>query len=182
MKLISTLNVGSGGAANITFSNIPQNFTDLQISFSGRTANTSSPGDGPYVLIRFNGLFVGGYSERILMGSGSGVSTQSFTTNDGFLLKTMITPGNAAANLFSSSQIYISNYSASVGKNISSEGISENNSSIAYQTMQSSFWSNSAAISSITISVYDGGVPNLAQNTTASLYGITKGSGGATVS
>ena len=36
---ITTVTVGSGGAANITFSSIPQVYTDLCIKISARTTN-----------------------------------------------------------------------------------------------------------------------------------------------
>lgn len=181
MTLISTVTVGSGGASSIAFSSIPATYTDLQILLSGRTANTSAPSDGPYVLVRINSSTTG-YSDRLLMGSGSSVLSQSFTTNDALLLKSMVNPGNATANVFSSTQIYIPNYAGSSNKSISSDGVNENNATNAYQTIQASLWSNSAAINSITLSLYDGTFPNWAQYSTASLYGILKGSGGATVS
>ena len=37
MTPIQTVTVGSGGAANITFSNIPQTYTDLVIKISARS-------------------------------------------------------------------------------------------------------------------------------------------------
>lgn len=181
MKLIASVDVGAGGASNITFSSIPQTYTDLQITLSGRTTNTSTPGDGPYIIMRMNSS-TSGYVDRILVGSGSAVVSQSFTTNDALLLKTMVNPGSATANTFSSTQIYIPNYAGSSNKSVSSDGVYENNATNAYQAIQASLWSNSSAINSISLSLYDGTAPNWAQYSTASLYGITKGSGGATVS
>jgi len=48
--LISSVTVGSGGAATMTFSSIPQTYTDLLVRVSAR--NTSTSGSG--LNMRFN--------------------------------------------------------------------------------------------------------------------------------
>ena len=43
-KAISTVTVGSGGAASITFSSIPATYTDLVLKISGRHDTSSDQG------------------------------------------------------------------------------------------------------------------------------------------
>ena len=52
-KLIETVTVGSGGAASIEFSSIPQTYTDLKVVYSLRSTNSSVILD-----IQFNGLSI----------------------------------------------------------------------------------------------------------------------------
>lgn len=171
MSLISAVTVGAGGAATILFTSIPQTFTDLVITYSGRStsANTlATLGMG------FNGA-TSGFTNRRLLGSGSGVSSSVTGTGS---IELGITPAaNSTANTFSNIVGYIPNYTGSTNKSVSADSVEEENTTTAYQTITASLWSNTAAITSITLTVDN----THAQYTTASLYGILKGSGGATV-
>ena len=64
-NLISKQTVGSAGAASVTFSSIPQTFTDLRIVVSGRSARTGNVGNA--MLVSFNGS-ASNFSYRILEG------------------------------------------------------------------------------------------------------------------
>ena len=89
-------------------------------------------------------------------------------------------PGaNATSNTFGNTSVYIPNYAGSTNKSVSSDAVTENNATTASQQILASIWNNTSAITSIFVS--DTG-SNLVQNSTASLYGILRGSGGATVS
>ncbi len=44
-KALSTVTVGAGGSSTITFSNIPQTYTDLRIVLSARTDRSGFPND-----------------------------------------------------------------------------------------------------------------------------------------
>lgn len=167
MQLIQTVTVGSGGAANITFSSIPQTFTDLVLvvsSRSGESANNSFAG----VTLNTSG---GTYTSRRLQGNGSGTSSSSF--NDWFF----VTCGNATtSNTFGNATIYLPNYTSSNAKVGSADTVNENNNTTAYQEIWA--WSSNitAAVTQVSLGVTGG----FLQYSSASLYGILKGSDGVT--
>jgi hypothetical protein len=172
MILVSTVTVGSGGASSIDFTSIPQTATDILLVVSGRFANASN---ATGLWIQFNGA-TANQSIRIIEGNGS--SATSFNDTK---IYAPINAASSTANIFGNTQFYIPNYAGSVNKTMSIDSVMENNSSIVYQNTSAGIWSNTAAITSITLKDYNA-VNSLVQNSTASLYLITKGSGGATVS
>ena len=169
MKLLETVTVGSGGAASITFSNIPQDgFTDLVLLLSLR----SSGNEGNTTLL-FNGNS-SNYSSRLLEGNGSGVSSSSSTTA-GLRFAGRTNPSTYTSNTFANNIVYIPNYRAAVAKSVSVDSVQENNATEAFQTIVAGLWNNTAAITSIEIGNFGSGY---AQHSTASLYGVTAGSDG----
>ena len=173
MTLVSTVTVGAGGAASIEFTGIPATGTDLLIVLSTRAAgSTGNPSTSMYVDI--NGS-TANFTARRLEGNGSTVS--SLSDASGLLPRTVA--DGATANTFGNHSVYLTNYAGSTSKSISADGVSENNSSTAYQNINAVLWSNSAAVTSLLFRL--SGAANFAQYSTASLYTITKGSGGATV-
>jgi len=174
MTLISTVTVGSGGASTIDFTSIPQTYTDLQLVLSLRSS-TSDAGGGVNTQIKPNGA-TSGFTIRDLYGTGSGVGSGSGSTK---LFLAFSNPSNFTSNTFSSSVVYMPNYAGSTYKSFSGDEVAENNGSTGYQGIAAGLWSNTAAITSLSILLDTG---NLVEYSTASLYGILKGSGGATVS
>jgi hypothetical protein len=174
MTLISTVSVGSGGIAEITFSNIPQTYTDLLILYSARTsyaANSAGLGIIP------NGTEYPNL-ERGLYGSGSSV----VSTTGAYRTIGVIPGTNYTSNTFGNGSIYVPNYAtAGITKIFIGDSIAENNASASNQAILTVRAANTNAISSLSIADSTSGA-NLIQNSTASLYGILKGSGGATVS
>jgi hypothetical protein len=168
MELISSVTVGSGGAASMNFNSIPQTYTDLVLLLSTR----STSGSDLTMTFNANGT---GYSRRLLIGDGS--TTISVAASNNFFALN----GNSAytASTFGSNCITIPNYTGSANKTLFTDGVNENNATTALQVFYAGLWSNTAAITSIQLGA---GAANFAQHSTASLYGITKGSGGATVS
>jgi hypothetical protein len=162
-EAIATVTVGSGGASNIEFTSIPATYTDLALKISTRCATD----DFPNIRIRFNGVTTN-YSHRILFGSGSSAGSYSGTNNG--IDYTSDDAAAQTANTFSNSEIYIPNYAGSSNKSVSADGVSENNATAAYALLTAGLWSNTSAIN--TIRLYYGGGQNLAQYSTATLYGI----------
>ena len=78
MSLVSTVTVGSGGAASIQFDNIPQSGKDLFILVSMKI--TKASGNPDALEVRFNGDTGSNYTTRWLEGSGSAVASSSTTT------------------------------------------------------------------------------------------------------
>jgi len=163
-QAIATVEVGSGGAANIEFTSIPATYTDLLLKISSR-GNTDL--GTPALKIVINSDTGNNYTYRLLYGSGSAAASLSGTlayaysgaAND---------PGDTA-NTFGNVEIYIPNYAGSNKKSISTDGITENNATAAIAALVAGLWDSTAAITSLTITI-DGS--NLVQYSTATLYGI----------
>lgn len=165
MSLVQTVTVGAGGAANITFSTVPQDATDLVIKVTGRATVSSYQG----IWLRFNNDSASNYSWRRLRGTGSAASSGS-TTDTGIELWALIA-NTATANTFSNIEAYIPNYTSSVAKSVSSDQVTEDNATLAYQQLVAGNWTGTAAISSIQLVPYGG---NFAEFSSASLYKIKK--------
>jgi len=169
--VIAHTEVGSGGVADITFSSIAGTYTDLYLAVSARS---TASGGTKALKIKFNGSDAN-FTSRVLIGRGN--IAESFTETN--YLGEQTIPANTS-NTFASFSVYIPNYGGSTNKSFSVDSVNENNATAAYQTIIGELWSQTAAITSITLVGQD---PNLAQYTSATLYGITKGSsGGVTVS
>lgn len=159
--LISSVSVGAGGAADITFSSIPSTYTDLVLCLTGRF----SSGAG-FSLISLNGSSAN-FSNRILEGNGSAAS--SFVNGSTNYAGALDGSGDTA-NTFSNTQYYIPNYAGSTNKSISFEAVMENNGTTAYIDAGALLWSNTAAITSIKLATHT--AANYAQYSTAYLYGV----------
>jgi hypothetical protein len=149
-------------SATIDFTNIPQTYTDLLLVISSRTTNVS---DYPTVTnISFNGStsnFSGVYLENA---SGT---VGAFTDQPRMVA---LSPGaNTTSNTFGNSQCYIANYTSSNNKAFNAEAVGENNGTRSYMELISNLWSNSAAITSISLTPASA---SFAANSTATLYGI----------
>ena len=175
MQLISSVTVGAGGAATVTFSSIPQIYTDLVLLLSAR--NTSSGAEN--AIAQLNATTTG-YSNRFLQGNGSVTSSASTIGATNGLNIGLVNGTSATANTFSNLLITIPNYAITVTKTCSSDAVTENNASSAFQVVSSGSSSVTAAVTSLDVKLAFGST--YAENTIAYLYGILKGSGGATVS
>lgn len=162
---ISSVTVGSGGASSIDFTSIPQTYTDLKIIASLRL---SSGGDGN-LFFKFNNS-TASVSWKGLYGDGSAAGSNSSTSTG--LLGGIITGATNTASVFGSAEIYIPNYTSSSNKSASANSVSENNATSAYIFNANSLWSNTSAITRVTL--YEGANVSFAQNSTATLYGILK--------
>ena len=167
MKLIQHQELGSA-QSSITFSSIPQTFTDLYLLVSDRNASSNDVA----MYVTFNGS-TSGYTVRRLIGTGSSALSQTFSE------RLIAASGNAnyTASTFSNNAIYIPNYTSSSNKTWSSDAVTENNATGSYQQIVAGLWSNTAAITALEICPNGG---TFAQYTSATLYGITKGSDGIT--
>jgi hypothetical protein len=166
MILIQSKTLASA-AAQIEFTSIPQDATDLVIVMSLATANTDVS-----IYIRFNGSSSGYQWKNLLgLGSGSGIS-QNTSTSAGQIGGMKATTSNTFAN----AQCYIPNYTGSTNKSYSADSVSEANSAAAYVFFVDGLWTGTPAITSLTLFESTGG--NLLAGSTASLYKITKGSDG----
>ena len=164
--LIDQTTLGSS-QASVTFSGLGAysgDYTDLQFIFSPRGSN-GDPIRGLYFSI--NGS-TSNFTQKYLRGYGTGADSGSIArfTGDG-------NASGSTSNTFSSVQLYIPNFSSSEYKSYSVDWASENNSGSAYAAtlgFVAGLWSNTAAITSITIN-YDAG--DFVSGSSFYLYGIS---------
>jgi hypothetical protein len=164
---IETVEVASP-VTSVTFSDIPQGYTDLILVASSRSTRASQE-DPTYV--RFNNNSSSVYSWKFVYGNGSAVYSGSGSTTQ---FEYFSQPANSAtANTFGSMSIYIPNYTSSNYKSVSVDALFENNSTTADYTraqLVAGLFSSTSAITSILIGPYVG--PAFATNSTFTLYGV----------
>ena len=162
----TAVTVGSGGAADITFTSIPATYTDLVIKLSARNVtNTETTG-----AVYFNSDTTNAnYTARRLLGDGSSASSLTSSRPDFFYIDTT----GETANTFANCEIYIPNYAGSSQKSLSSDSVTENNATAALAVIIAGLWTGTAAITSIQLKPYTAGGGNFAQYTTAYLYGVS---------
>ncbi len=171
MTLISTTTVGAGGAASVDITSIPGTYTDLFVVLSLRS-NTARASSGGFATVRFNGSS-STYARRILLGDGSSAASASDAN-----ATVLVNASDTTSNTFNNASIYIPNYAGSTAKVFSVDAVNENNATTADIQLMAQSWSGTSAITQITLAM---GAGSFVQYSTISLYGITKGSGGATV-
>jgi hypothetical protein len=162
--LISSVTVGSGGAASIDFTSIPSTYTDLLIKYSLRD-NLTASGASNNATISFNSSSANGTNKE-LYGTGSAAASASLSN----VKVDYHSTANATANTFGSAELYIPNYTSANNKSSSSDGVSETNASAALMALDANLWSQTAAITSISIAAAGA---NFVQYSTAYLYGIS---------
>ena len=171
MTLIETKTLGTA-AALIEFTSIPQDGTDLLIVASVRSLEASVGNSSLH--IRPNGSTANG-SSRWLYGTGSSASSITSSRVDGGFINS----AGHTSNTFSSTSIYIPNYSGSTSKSFSADSVQETNATLNYASIVASLWSDSAAITSLDFRCIS--ATNLVAGSTISLYKITKGTDGIVV-
>ena len=161
-------------AASVTFDNLPTSgYTDLKVVVSGRSdRNTFS---WTNIKVQFNGS-ASGYTYRNLLGDGSNASSVN-NTNDGEgstgIMVFSLDQANSTASTFGNAEIYIPNYRSSNNKSVSADGVMELNGTNASIGLTAGLWSNTAAITSITLTPQiSGSTFNFVANSTFSLYGV----------
>ena len=163
----TAVTVGSGGAAAIDFTSIPSTYTDLILKLSLRSNRASQSDDT--AVISLNGSTTG---FTLIQLQGDGSSTSSATSGSGSTRAIgAISATNATANVFANTEIYMPNYALSTNKSFSVDFAQENNQTATYVGFVSNLWSNTSAITSITItSVFSA---NFVEHSTAYLYGVS---------
>jgi hypothetical protein len=165
-KLIEAVTLGSD-TATVTFSSIPSTYTDLQLLTSVRVDRT---GTSVNMGLRFNSNS-SNYTNLALVSYGSTADRLYSTGLDQFGY--WYSPGNSAtADTFSNQSVYIPNYAGSSNKSVSIDSTSEHNGTDTNLLIFSGLWDNTAAITSIALSNYQGS--NLKSGSTFYLYGIKK--------
>jgi hypothetical protein len=166
--LIASTTVGAGGSSSIDFTSIPQTYTDLFVILSARFSSQ-------------------GNSRLNLNSSGSGFSSRSvysFATNAPLSYTDTVGLGRSTSdsgdqtNNFGANQLHLPNYRSGVSKPFSADAFAANYNG-GYIVLTGGVWANNAAITSL--SLLPPTSTTFLQNTTAYLYGVLVGTGGATV-
>jgi hypothetical protein len=161
--LLEKITVGAANASSVTFSGIPQTgYTDLVVKASVRLAGTGTPGLGIY----FNGS-TSNFTARSIYGSGS--AAFSFSDTRPYIVTA--NTSSQTANTFTNSEFYVPNYASSNFKTTSADSVMENNATEAYADLAATLWSQTAAITSITVAPSSS---SFVQNSTFYLYGVAK--------
>lgn len=158
-ELIASTTLGSS-AASIDFTSIPSTFQNLILKYSIRSAT----GGVGYVKLTLNGS-TSSFSGKGLEGNGTGVSLSGTGNFAGVFCGSTDT-----ANTFSNGEIYFPNYASSSYKSFSSDSATETNATESYLELIAGLWSNTAAITSISLNLSTSA--NIAQYSSAYLYGI----------
>ena len=173
MTLIEAKTLASA-TASVTFSSIPQTYTDLLLKVSVRSTTTND-----WVGLYFNGS-TADVSGRIIQGTGSSVSS---STSNPAIQAILSDNSSFTASTFGNAEVYIPNYTSNNAKSFSIDTVTENNATTAYMQLLAGLWNpaTQAAITSITLVASSG---DMAINSTFYLYGIsnvtstTKATGG----
>lgn len=146
----------SGSSSSITFSSIPQTYTDLVIvKNGGNTAVSNSR-------FQFNGDTGNNYSQTGLYGNGSSVGSYRDTNVGAVVIDYFNSSG-----LQSMTVIQVLNYTNTT---TNKSGIYRRNDTYNSVLANAWYWRSTAAITSITFSVIASG--NFDSTTTFTLYGI----------
>lgn len=162
--LLGAQTVGNGGAASVTFANIPQSgYTDLKIVLSARCDAAAVQ----QTVVMKVGSLTSGYSDKYLYGSGSATGSGSLGTTIAFVGDAPA--ANATANTFGSQEVYIPNYLSTNPKSWSVDSVAETNATAAYMELTAGYNSNTSAISQLMFYPSSG---NFVAGSTFYLYGL----------
>lgn len=174
MTLIQHQELGSA-QSSISFTSISSSFTDLMLVLCLR-GSLNNPQIGH--LLRFNNDTGTNYKTFALTGNGSSAGTLS-QTSETYIYTGQAPAATATGSTFGNTSIYIPNYSGATQKSVSIDAVRETNGTSVYLTNMAGLWTSTSAINRIDIVCE---VDNWVQYSSATLYGITKGSNGVTVS
>ena len=164
---LAEITVGSGGAATIDFTNIPQNYNDLVIKLSGRTNRTGDTNAD--IGITFNGNTLS-YTLRDLYGTGTASGSRTNPIGTSSLGDIFATAANSTSSTFSNFEMYIPNYAGSTNKSVGIDTTNETNATGNWSLLVAGLWSNTTAITSITLTPLNS--DSFIQHSNAYLYGV----------
>jgi hypothetical protein len=163
---IATTTVGAGGVSSVTFSSITSSYTHLQIRCLARGTYNVNASSSLNVQLNGNST-IGSYSTHLLDGNGSSASSYGAS---GDYPQGATSNATAGANIFGVAIIDILDYkNTDKYKTIRIISGNDNNGSGTIRFSSGSFYANTNAITSITLTSGGG---NIAELSTFALYGI----------
>lgn len=166
---ISTISVGSAGAANVLFSNIPSTYKHLQVRIMARTTRPTGVND--YMDVILNGDTNANYTYHYIEGDGTSTLTTGYVANNTKLYSSYIAnAGTSNANIFGVNIVDIPDYAnTSKSKTVRFLGGNDQNGNSGKIAMMSGAWMSNNAITSIQFTPSTGNFVNYSQFV---LYGI----------
>ena len=153
---IASTSLPSGGTS-VTFSSIPQTYTDLVLIVNSKIATSEDAH-----ALQFNSDTGGNYSSTGIVGNGSSAFSYAGTNS-------VAVDGGRVGDAWCTSIFNIMNYAnTTTYKSVLAKGSSTSTSS--YVGLSASVWRSTAAISTILVKVYGG--QTMSAGTTFVLYGI----------
>lgn len=167
MVLLEKIVVPAAGASSVTFTSIPQSYTDLQITMSSRVDAANGVAQ-----LYFNGSTASDKRWLRVYGDGSSAVSGNSSGLSAYFRPIGMNRSDQTASVFGNMSIYIPNYtSSSTYKSMSADGVNENNATFAEAALNAGLWESNSAITSITIIPSAG---NFVQYSTFYLYGVAK--------
>ena len=158
-------NTLSSSAASVTFSAIPNTYTDLVLRISARTDSGGAISSGN---IQMNSV-TGTYSYTFVRGDGASASSGNDSASYSGWYLAAINGGTATSSSFSSHEFYLPNYAGSTAKPVGQFSATETNATTAYIFGVAGLCSSTAAVSSLTIAT---NANNFVSGSSFFLYGI----------
>jgi hypothetical protein len=176
-ETLTKIATGYGGSPSITFTNIPQNYTDLVFKITGRT-NYGAFSDAFRIIV--NGTTIAFFNGRTINGNGTATSSSSSGPGGGG------TAGTTNTYYFSNNELYIANYTSNNYKTALISSVVENPATAGYVDNACYVIPNTSPITSFTFypglgsSINSSSIITLygIKNSTLSLGGSLKGTGG----
>ena len=163
---LQVVTVGAAGASSVTFTNIPNTYTHLQIRGIARTTEAVSAN---ILNIRLNSDSGSNYGTHILYGDGASAGAVG-TASLSYIYGSQIPGASATASIFAGTVIDILDY-ANTNKNTTVRSLGGNDRNGAGDIrLTSGVWLNTAAVTTVTITAAGGN--NLAQYSQFALYGV----------
>jgi hypothetical protein len=158
----------TGIVYTMSFNNIPQNYTDLKLVFSGRSDTANTFDGGPSFFIN-NGTSGNLHSFTSIKGNGSSASSQRTVDNAVYIGE--VPAANATSNTFACVEIYLPEYTTSKFKQAIIDNGSSVNSTTSFLNLRAGLIRINAPVTSI--GIY-GGSGNWVAGSTFTLYGISR--------
>lgn len=160
----------SSSQSTVTFSSIPNTYTDLLVRWSARSDRASAASDG--IILRLNSDSGTNYSYTRLISSGTSLASARNTVN--YIQAGNINASTSSANTFGSGEIYIPVYTSTSIKPMSTFNVYEDNvTNPIYIGVVAHLWQGTAAVNRIDIQASTPpSVNNLVSGSSFYLYGI----------
>lgn len=169
-EAISSVTIGASATNSVSFTNIPNTYTDLQLFYSAKTSQGT--GYSQNMRLTFNGS-TSQYAEVILYKAGEAVNaTSKALGTDAYLNWPALAQENVGTSIFGTGYFYIPNYTSTNTKSILNNYISEDDNATAPWITQSIGRWDAATDAAITSFALTLGAGNYAQYSTFNLYGI----------
>jgi hypothetical protein len=165
---IATAVMDASGSATVTFSNIPQTYTHLQIRAVAKSNNTNA-NDANGIFMNFNGDTTSKYSFHYFYGSGSGTSASGNHTQTTISTAGWVNSNNYSASHFTANIFDIIDYKSTAKYKIVRSLAGNDGNGAGFVFLNSGSWQSNDAITSIELT---SGFGVFMQYSQFALYGI----------